>query len=119
MFGISATFFIRLKNRLSSYFTRKTKYVWDFRDFLYSSEKSVVVIPNSFFSDIFKEVCTFYRVRQIPFFGKNFKKTTEYFLKFLFYLKIQSFRIIMKNCISPMASRILSFQASIVSGLSA
>ena len=79
------------------------------------------------------------------------KKTTKYFLKFLFfYLKVQSFRLIMENnfiktaasagdavaytigpifkhiiqssvcsCISPMASQILCFKASIVSGLSA
>ena len=34
-----------------------------------------------------------YRVRQITFFWKMLqKKTTEYFLKFLFYLKLQSFR---------------------------
>ena len=44
-----------------------------------------------------------YRVRQIPFFGKSFKKTTEYFLKFLFYLKLQSFRLIMKNNFIQMA----------------
>ena len=75
------------------------------------------------------------------------KKTTEYFLKFSFYLKVQSFRLIMENnfiqmaaltdhavahtiqflstlsivcsCILPMASRIVFFKASIVSGLSA
>ena len=77
-------------------------------------------------------------VRQIPFFLENtLKKTTKYFLKFLFfYLKGQSFRLIMAghvvaykigpilntlsilcSCISPMASRILSFKASIASGL--
>ena len=32
-----------------------------------------------------------YRVRQIPLFWKMLKKTTEYFLKFFFYLKVQSF----------------------------
>ena len=46
-----------------------------------------------------------YRVRQKPFFfGKCFKKTTEYFLKFLFYLKVQSLRLIMDNNFIQMAA---------------
>ena len=83
------------------------------------------------------------------FFLENaLKKTAEYFLKKLFYLKVQSFRLIMENnfiqmaasadnaviytymqffstlsivfsCISPMPSRILSFKALIVSSLAA
>ena len=79
------------------------------------------------------------------FFLENaLKKTTKYFLKFLFYLKVQSFRLIMENnfiqiaplashavayTIDPifkhindcvqLASRILSVKASIVSGFSA
>ena len=31
------------------------------------------------------------------FFWKMLKKTTEYFLKFFFYLKVQSFRLIVEN----------------------
>ena len=39
------------------------------------------------------------------FFGKCFKKTTEYFLKFLFfYLKVQSFRFIRENNVIQMAA---------------
>ena len=38
------------------------------------------------------------------FFAKCFKKTTEYFLKFLFYLKVQSFRLIMENNFIQMAA---------------
>ena len=38
------------------------------------------------------------KVRQIPFFLENaLKNTTEYFLKFFSYLKVQSFRLIMEN----------------------
>ena len=46
------------------------------------------------------------RVRQIPFFflENALKKTTEYFLKFLFYLKVQSFRLIMENNFIQMAA---------------
>ena len=78
------------------------------------------------------------------FFGKCFKETTEYYLKFLFLFKsiilpVNKGKIkwlhrlamqqptrsvqflntlsIVCNCISPMASRILSFKASIVSEL--
>ena len=82
------------------------------------------------------------------FFEKCFKKILNIFSNFFFYLKMQSFRLKMENnfiqmaasaghavatrsvqflsalpivcsCISKMASRILSFKASIVSGLSA
>ena len=47
-----------------------------------------------------------YRVRQIHFFWKMlFKKPTEYFPKFLFfYLRVQSFRVIMKNNFIQMAA---------------
>ena len=47
-----------------------------------------------------------YRVRQIYiFFLENaLKKTTEYFLKFLFYLKVQYFRLIMENNFIQMAA---------------
>ena len=38
------------------------------------------------------------------FFWKCFQKTTEYFLKFFFYLKIQSFRLIMENNFIQMAA---------------
>ena len=39
-----------------------------------------------------------YRVRLIPLFLENaLKKTTEYYLKFLFLFKVQSFRLIMEN----------------------
>ena len=39
------------------------------------------------------------------FFGKSFKKTTKYFLKFLFfYLKVQSFRLITENNFIQMAA---------------
>ena len=39
------------------------------------------------------------------FFGKCFKKTAEYYLKFiLFYLKAQSFRLIMENNFIQMAA---------------
>ena len=45
-----------------------------------------------------------YRVRQIPFFGgKCLKKTTEYFLKFLFLFK-SFFRLIMENNFIQMAA---------------
>ena len=75
------------------------------------------------------------------------KKLLNIFLNFFFYLKVQSFRLIIENnfiqmaalagqvvaytigpifkhiivcsCISPIASRILSSKASIVSGLPA
>ena len=41
----------------------------------------------------------------IFFFGKCFKKTNEYFVKFLFfYLKVQSFRLIMENNFIQMAA---------------
>ena len=82
------------------------------------------------------------------FFYICFKKLLNIFSNFSFYLKVQSFRLIMENnfiqmaasaghtvaytigpifstlsivcsCVSPMALRILSFKASIVSGLSA
>ena len=86
-----------------------------------------------------------YRIRQKPFFfllKKVKKKLLNIFSNFYFYLEVQSFGLVMENnfiqmdasagqavvytigpifkdssCISPMASRILSFQASIVSGL--
>ena len=45
-----------------------------------------------------------YRFRQKPFFGNALKKTTEYFLKFLFYLKVQFFRVIMENNFIQMAA---------------
>ena len=47
-----------------------------------------------------------YRVCQIPFFFLEIalKKTTEYFLKFLFSLKVQSFRSIMENNFILMAT---------------
>ena len=47
-----------------------------------------------------------YMVHQIPsFFGKCLKKTTEYFLKFIFfYLKVQTFRLIMENNFIQMAA---------------
>ena len=47
------------------------------------------------------------RVRQIPliFLKNTLKKTTEYFLKFLFfYLKVQSFRLIIENNFIQMAA---------------
>ena len=46
-----------------------------------------------------------YRVRQISFFflENALKKTTEYFLKFLFYLNVQSFRLIMEKNFIQMA----------------
>ena len=78
------------------------------------------------------------------FIGKWFKKTTEYFLKFLFLIEssilpvnngksfhlngclgwpIRSVQLsalsIVCSCISPMTSRILSFKAEILSGLPA
>ena len=46
-----------------------------------------------------------YRVRQITFsFGKCLKKTTEFFSNFFFYLKVQSFRLIMENNFIQMAA---------------
>ena len=64
---------------------------------------------------MYKDVCNsqkasdssinpFYRVRQKLFFGKFFEKN-YYFLKFLFfYLKVQSFRLIMENNFIQMAA---------------
>ena len=44
-------------------------------------------------------------VLKIPFFGKRLKKkTTEYFLKFFFYLKVQYFQLIMENNFIQMAA---------------
>ena len=38
------------------------------------------------------------------FFGKWIKKNPEYFLKFLFYLKVQSFQLTMENNFIQMAT---------------
>ena len=46
-----------------------------------------------------------HRVHQIPFlFLENALKTTAYILKFFYYLKVQSFRLIMENNFIPMAA---------------
>ena len=54
----------------------------------------------------FLHVPQMYRVRQIPFFLENaLKKTAKYFLNFLFfYLKVQSFRLIIENNFIQMAA---------------
>ena len=94
------------------------------------------------------DIQSIYSVRQITvFFWKCLKKLLDIFSNFLFYLKVQSFRLIMENYLiqmaasaghavayidpilstlsivfswfSPMALRIFSFKVSIVSGLSA
>ena len=45
-----------------------------------------------------KETIFYYRVRQIPFFLENaLKKLLNIFLNFYFYLRVQSFRLIMEN----------------------
>ena len=46
-----------------------------------------------------------YRVRQIPFFGKCFKrKRLNIFSNFCFYLKVQSFRLIVENNFNEMVA---------------
>ena len=55
-------------------------------------EKKPSSIQHKHFFLSFFNYRFFYRVRQI-----TFKKTAEYFLKFLFYLKVQFFRLIMEN----------------------
>ena len=46
----------------------------------------------------------FFFITQGPFFLENPLKKPEYFLKFLFYLKVQSFRLIMENNFIQMAA---------------
>ena len=50
--------------------------------------------------------CTYYRVRQIIFFflENALKTTANYFLKFLSYLNVQSFRLIKENNFIQMAA---------------
>ena len=45
-----------------------------------------------------------YRIRQIIFLENALKKTTEYFQKFIFFLKVQSFRLIKENNVIQMAA---------------
>ena len=48
-----------------------------------------------------------YSVRQIPFFEKSFKKKLlNIFSNFFFYLKVQSFRLIMENNFIQMGASI-------------
>ena len=53
-----------------------------------------------------RELQRIYSVRQITFLFEKClkKKTAEYFLKILFYLKVQSFRLIMENNFIQMAA---------------
>ena len=61
---------------------------------------------SSKFLEIFepKVHLNIYRVSAKYFFLENaLKKTAEYFIKFLFYLKVQSFRLIMEHNFIQMA----------------
>ena len=66
--------------------------------------------PNTFFSKmgcnarLCMYVCILFNNLNTFVFGKCFKKTTEYFLKFFFYLKVQSFRLILENNFIQMAA---------------
>ena len=66
----------------------------------YSNKASINKLNNSL---SYKSVYLKYRVRQILFLENALKKTTEYFFKF-FYLKIQSFQLLMENNFAQMAT---------------
>ena len=67
-----------------------------------NSKGEEIILGNNYFLNYFSALSA--RVRQIPFFGKCFEKNLlNIFSNFFFYLKVQSFRLIMENNFIQMA----------------